>query len=403
MTRRRPKTANQNRLGIYAGLFIYYIFASLLYLVSIPFLLYLSTKEKYKKSIPARFFPLNNRPLDLADVWFHSCSLGETKAVMPLAKRFESFGFSVITQTGFDEASRSVENSRFLPYEIFLPFWSRDHKLLVVMEAELWPLLFASAKMRGAKTALINARISDKSFPKYKKFSYFYRMLFYFVDAVFAQTDIDKRRLEELGAKNVAVVGNIKQFVGGYELLDLPADERKNFIAASTHEGEEELMVNSFADAGLLKKERLIVVPRHPERFAAVSSMLEKFAAERSLSFSKFSEERSLFADIVLVDKIGELVNVYSKSYLVVLGGAFADIGGHNPLEPAYFGAKLISGTHVFNQKASFEKVKNAYFCVASELTSLLASHDSLLKSEIVNLEDSIGMTQKGLLALLED
>jgi 3-deoxy-D-manno-octulosonic-acid transferase len=402
LTRRRPKTANQNRLGIYAGLFVYYVFAFTLYLVSIPFLLYLSIKEKYKKSIPARFFLFNNRPLDSADVWFHSCSLGETKAVMPLAKRFESFGFSVITQTGFDEASKSVKNSRFLPYEIFLPFWTRRHKLLVVMEAELWPFLFASAKMRGAKTALINARISDKSFPKYKKFSYFYRMLFYFVDAVFAQTDIDKIRLEALGAKNVVVAGNIKQFVGGYELFDIPSDERKNFVAASTHDGEEELIINSFADAGLLKKERLVVAPRHPERFAAVSSMLEKFAAEHSLSFSKFSEERSLFADIVLVDKIGELVNVYAKSYLTVLGGAFAEIGGHNPLEPAYFGAKLISGTHVFNQKASFEKVKNAYFCVASELVLLFANHDSLLKSEIVNLEDSIGAIQKGLLGLLE-
>ncbi len=373
----------------------------LLYIIALPFLIYLTFKQKYKQSIPARFFLFKNPPLAKCDVWFHSCSLGETKAVMPLAKRFNEFGFSVITGTGFNEALLTSKNTRFLPYEVFLPFWVRPTKLLVVMEAELWLLLFACAKMRGSKTALINARISDRSYPKYKKFSFFYRTLFCFVDAVFAQSEVDKTRLESLGAKNVYVSGNIKQFVGGYEINDIKTDERRNFVAASTHNGEEAAILEAFWEAGLFKKERLIIVPRHPERFESVFGYLSEFASKNSLTLSRFGEDRAMLADIVLVDKIGELVNVYAKSYLVVLGGAFAEIGGHNPLEPAYFGTKLISGTHVFNQQASFEKVKNAYFCVASELASLLKNHENLVKSEIFELEDAMGNTEKGLRELL--
>lgn len=328
--------------------------------------------------------------------------MGETKAIMPLAKRFGSFGFSVITGTGFDEARAATPNSRFLPYELFLPFWTPHSKVLVVMEAELWPLLFVSAKLRGAKTALVNARISERSYPKYKRFTFFYKTLFYFVDAVYAQSETDKIRLESLGAKNVSVTGNIKQFVGGYEIKEISCDDRRNFVAASTHESEERSIAEAFKVAGLLARERLIVVPRHPERFESVGAYLSEFAAQNSLSFSRFSEDQSLFADIVLVDKIGELINIYAKAYLVVLGGAFAEIGGHNPLEPAYFETKLISGTHIFNQKASFDKVKNAYFCVASELPSLLANHETLLKSETFELEDSIGNIEKGIRELFE-
>lgn len=344
----------------------------------------------------------SNSPLDECDVWFHSCSLGETKAAGPLIKRFERTGLTAITNTGHDEALRITSNVRFLPYEIFLPFWVGRHKLLVVMEAELWLLLFVAAKARGARTALINARISEKSYPKYKRFRSFYKILFCFVDGVFAQSEADKIRLEELGAKKVYVTGNIKQAVGNYELSDIPSDDRRNFAAASTHDGEEAAIVEAFMAAGLFGKERLVVIPRHPERFEAVAEYLKNVAMANSLSFGRFGEKRELYADIVLVDAMGELVNVYAKSYLVVLGGAFAQIGGHNPLEPAYFGTKLISGTHTFNQKASFEKVKNSYFCVASELSSLLAKHESLKNSELDRLEDALGETQKGLLELLK-
>ncbi len=401
MTIWRLKTPKIKKAGAFSLLFVYYTLSVALYVLALPLLCFLSFKQKYKKSIPARFFLKNNPPLEKCDVWFHSCSLGETKAISSLAKKFESRGGSVITGVGYDEALKIGENSRFLPYEMFLPFWIKPVKLLVVMEAELWLALFAVAKLKGAKTALINARISDRSYPKYKRFSFFYRAIFSFVDAVFAQSETDKIRLESLGAKNVFVVGNIKQSIGGYDVKEIKTDEKQNFTAASTHEGEEELIAKAFLDAGLCRKARLIVVPRHPERFETVYTYLSKFASQNSLSISRFSEDETLFADIVLVDKIGELISIYAKSYLVVLGGAFASIGGHNPMEPAYFGAKLISGTHIFNQKSSFEKLKNAYFCEPDELLGLLKNHQELQKSELFGLSDAMGDVEKGLCELL--
>lgn len=400
--RRSKKTANLRKIGLFARLFVYYLLSTSLYILALPLLVYLTFKQKYKESIPARFFLVNNPSFKECDVWFHSCSLGETKAVSPLAKRFKKIAMSAITKTGYDEACTLSTNSRYLPYELFLPFWAPKTKLLVVMEAELWMLLFVCTKMKGAKTALINARISEKSYPKYMRFRFFYKTLFCFVDVVFAQSMADKERLESLGAKNVQVTGNIKQAVGNYNIRDIQTDARRNFVAASTHDGEEEAIANAFLSAGLFKKERLVVVPRHPERFLRVEGYLRDFALANHLSFSKFSEDRSMFADIVLVDALGELINVYAKSYLAILGGAFAKIGGHNPLEPAYFGAKLISGTHIFNQQASFEKVKNAYFCEADSIVDLLVNHENLAHSELFGLEDALGDTEKGLRELLE-
>lgn len=327
--------------------------------------------------------------------------MGETKALTPLAKRFEGAALSAVTQTGYEEGVRSFGKSSYLPFELFLPFWAPKASLLVVMEAELWPMLFISAKLRGAKTALINARISDRSYPKYKKFAFFYRFIFSFVDAVFAQSEVDKKRLTSLGAKNVFVVGNIKQSISSFEVKKIPTDEKRNFTLASSHEGEEAVVAEAFWRAGLFGANRLVVVPRHPERFEAVKSYLKEFANSRSLSFAAFSENKSLLADIVVVDKIGELVSVYAHSYLVVLGGAFAKIGGHNPIEPSYFGVKLISGKHIFNQQTSFEKVANSYFCDEQELMGLLAGHENLCKSSLKELGDPLGETEKGLRELL--
>ncbi|HRF56925.1 MAG TPA: glycosyltransferase N-terminal domain-containing protein, partial [Campylobacterales bacterium] len=121
MTIWRLKTPKIKKAGVFSLLFLYYTLSVALYVLALPLLCFLPFKQKYKKSIPARFFLKNNPPLEKCDVWFHSCSLGETKAISSLAKKFESRGGSVITGVGYDEALKIGENSRFLPYEMFLP------------------------------------------------------------------------------------------------------------------------------------------------------------------------------------------------------------------------------------------------------------------------------------------
>ncbi len=364
--------------------FLYYLLSLLILVVAAPYLIYLSFKNKYKKSVPARFFLLGNRSLKRSEqgIWFHACSLGETVALAPLTKYLNKYVLSITTttQTGFDAAKKQVDRARFLPYEFWLPFWVRKQKVLVVLEAELWYMLFVAAKAKGTKTVLLNARISDRSYRSYKKMAWFYKRIFRYVDKVFCQSETDKVRLKELGAKDVEVIGNIKLANEVKATKSLPKPEGDMIVAASTHEGEEKLILEAFAvyQKEEIRKERLVVVPRHPERFASVHQLMEAFAKEMKLSYHRYSQQADFESDLVLVDMLGELINIYAISDVVILGGAFAPIGGHNPLEPATFKNKIISGTHYFNQKGLFPLVSNLQVCENEELVSCLERIDTI-------------------------
>ena len=351
--------------------YLYTFVVSLFYILSLPALFALSLKQKYRYSIPARFFLYKNPPFQKSSIHFHACSPGETKALAPLIEEFEEVNISVITQTGFDEAKKYHNaNVRYLPFEPLLWWWIRAQKALVVMEAELWYLLFFLSKKRGAKTFLINARISDRSYPSYKRFAWFYRHIFENIDYVFAQTAQDKKRLESLGAKNVEVVGNIK-------LLNKPkvtkhyTKKRPIIVAASTHDPEEEIIATDWV-MSQKDKSTLVVVPRHPERFDEVDELLSHIAKREDLRYHRLSQHKSLDADIVLIDVMGELINLYAVADLVILGGSFVPVGGHNPIEPAFFGVPIISGEHIFNQKESYAAVKGIEIVDASKLQEIL-------------------------------
>lgn len=364
--------------------FFYTLFVALLYIVALPFLLLLSFKQKYHLSIPARFFLYKNKAFEKSDsVWFHACSLGEVNSLKSIIESLEekSVNLSVITQTGF-KAGKSIKNVhvRYLPYEIFLPFWITKQKVLVVTEAELWPFLFVFAKAKGAKTILINARISDNSYKSYKKFVFFYRWIFLHVDKIFAQSEVDKTRLLELGAKEVEVIGNIKTITTPKVTKKYAKPNKEVITLASSHEGEEELLLDSLH---VKKNQMLIVVPRHPERFEKVHILLQNYAKKNNLTYSRFSQKESFESDVVLCDKMGELINIYAITDITYLCGAFKDgIGGHNPLEPAFFGNKIISGKYYFNQKPLFALVKNIVIVAVEEVKSL--NYDLIEQSEIL-------------------
>jgi len=358
----------------------YNLILTITYILLIPYLLYKKRENKYKDAIPSKFFLKNNPKFDFSGIWFHSCSMGEVKAIKPLIEEFENkANISVITNTGFEEAKTVSQNVRYLPFEIFLPFWITKQKVLVVMEAELWYMLFLCAKRKGAKTLLINARISDRSYKSYLRFKFFYKKIFENIDKVFAQSQIDKKRLEELGAKNVEVIGNIKLAQLPQKKLDLKKPNSKVIVAASTHEGEEELILSSY------KKEygKLIVVPRHPERFLKVEELIKDYIKDKEISFHKYSLKEDFSSDIILIDKMGMLNDIYSIGDITILGGAFANVGGHNPIEPAYFGNIIISGKNIFNQKSLFECIKNYYLIEKNELKEYLEKASTLLKPEL--------------------
>ncbi len=353
--------------------------------MAIPFLLFLLFKQKYHFSVPSRFFLYKNRPLKKDTIWFHVCSFGEVRSLKPILNRLNGKkSITVTTNTGYEEAQKYDAEVRFLPYELFLPFWITKQKVLVVSEAELWFMLFFIAKIRDTKTILINARISDNSYKSYQKFSWFYRYIFANIDKVFAQSLKDEDRLKSLGAKNIIVTGNIKAYQEIEVSRKLSKPPREVVTIASTHEREEELILNSLK----MKKDNrvLIVVPRHPERFKSVDKLLKTFSLSSNLSYHKFSQHEHFDSDIVLVDSLGELINIYAISDSVILGGSFIDgIGGHNPLEPAYFGCKVVSGEYIFNQQALFELVENIVMTDIENLDEIL---DKLETTKILGSVD---------------
>lgn len=377
--------------------FLYSFLSFFLYLLALPFLALFSFKTKYKDSLPARFFLWNNKPLKAHGIWFHSCSFGEAKAIRSIVESLpkESLRMSTTTQTGFKVIKGYTRESRYLPFEPLLFGWLKPQKALVVMEAEFWYLLFALAQSRGAKTLLINARMSDRSFPKYQKIGWLYREIFKHIDEVYAQTVKDKERLESLGAQNVVVTGNIKlaQLPAVTKVIKKPSS--LVVCGGSTHEGEEALILDAF---GALKEEHpeavLLLVPRHPERFDKVAKMMEDFAKTYQLTTQRYSQNEVLGSDIILVDVLGELVNIYAISDIVILGGAFEPIGGHNAAEAAQFGCKIISGEHYFNQKDIFDAIEGIAVVEASNLSRRVLQHGLLKPTKIKNRSDITPITE---------
>lgn len=374
-------------------LILYTSILCFVYILAIPFLLFLSKKKlKYKESIKARFFLKNNPPLEPDGIWFHSCSYGEARAIYPILEKFPQniLRLTTTTQTGYRAIfQKSPKNSRYLPFEILLFSWIKPQKILVVVEAELWYLLFLLAKKKGAKTILINARISSRSFPRYRAFKWLYKRIFENIDEVYAQTTTDKTRLEALGAKSVEVIGNIKLFNIPKPTRKLSKPKALLICAGSTHEMEESIILNAFIE--FRKKElnsRLAIAPRHPERFNRVSLLIEEFSKEHHLSWHRFSENEAFNSDIILIDVLGELVNIYAISDIVILGGAFEPYGGHNFAEPAQFNCKIISGKHYFNQIDIFNMVDGIEIVDKDNLKDALLEYKKIKKAVIKKQTD---------------
>jgi 3-deoxy-D-manno-octulosonic-acid transferase len=368
-----------------------------LYLIALPFLIYLSFKQKYKESIPSRFFLSKNNSLQNRDsIWFHVCSLGEAGALKPILKllKDEKISITTITQTGQAEAKKYDGEVRYLPYEMFLPFWIKKQRILVVLEAEFWYLLFAVAVSQGTRVILLNARISDKSVKKYLQFAWFYKRLLDNVEIIYAQSEVDKNRFLALGAKNIEVVGNIKLAGEIKHNKEYEKPESELIVAGSTHDGEEKSVLAGFVEYKHEHNSRLIIVPRHPERFESVYTLMQEAATNNGLTLSRFSEDKSLSTDMILVDMMGELNNIYKISDIAILGGAFKeDVGGHNPLEPAYFGCKIITGKHFFHQKELFKYVHHVQYVQHGEIFEALKNAKDLPPSmveETINLEPVI-------------
>ena len=250
-----------------------------------------------------------------------------------------------------------------LPWAVRAYLNALKPRLLVLAETEFWPNLLSGCSRRGIPVAVVNARISDRSWPRYKMLRRLWKPLLGRLSSVLAQSEIDAERLIAIGcaAERVCVAGNLKFDVRAAEEAEATRMLRAKLaglrlvVAGSTLEGEEAALLEAWprlrADDARLA---MVLAPRHPERFGSVTALLEKSGNKwtRRSEWCAQSTEPLQAGEIVLLDTIGELASVYSLASVAFVGGSVVPAGGHNPLEPAQFGVPIVMGPHIANFRA---------------------------------------------------
>ncbi|HEX8174689.1 MAG TPA: 3-deoxy-D-manno-octulosonic acid transferase [Pyrinomonadaceae bacterium] len=368
-----------------------YLLYSLLFtlgilLLSPRFILDAFSHGKYVEGLRERLGRLPLIPSEGAPIiWLHCVSVGETQAARPLARLLlEKFPrhklvVSTVTRTGQRVAREVFRNEAAAV--IYFPFdwaWTVrraltqvNPEIVLVMETELWPRFMLECRRRSIPVALVNGRLSEKSFGRYMLIRSFIKRVVNCLDMALMQSEADAGRIRALGLEDgrVEVSGNVK-----FDLLASTGEEalteslrdrfgldeaRPLVIAASTHATEERIALEAFK---LLRATpegrdaRLLLAPRHPERFEEVAALL----ASSGLKWSRRSEAaraEDKVSDVILLDSIGELRAAYPLARLVFVGGSIAQTGGHNVLEPAACGACIITGAHTKN----FTAIINAF------------------------------------------
>lgn len=334
-----------------------------------------------------------DRP-DGRPVWVHAASVGETNAVLPLIDRLRGLGFEVLLTTGTVTsaaiAARRLPDGvvhQYVPLDLpgpvaaFLDYWSP--RLALFVESEIWPGILRGLVKRTIPFVLVNARISGRSYRRWRRSGPIGRAIMRRIGLCIAQSSLDARRFANLGIANVEIAGNLKFDVPA---PDFDADaltrlreeigERPVLVAASTHEGEEAAIVEVHrrlrdANPGLLT----IIVPRHPDRGDAIAEMV---SAAGLVPFRR-SAGQAIGADtqVFIADSLGEMGLWLRLGAVVFLGASLVPLGGHNPIEPAKSGVPMVHGPHVANFADIFATLADARasICVrnADELAEAVA------------------------------
>ena len=373
-------------------------------------LLWRSRKQpEYLQHISERFGFFSVRS-DKPVIWLHAVSVGETRATQSLVVRLRAsypdhqILLTHTTPTGRAASEQLYGDSvlrAYLPYDY--PFAVNGFlrrfrpQLGILMETEIWFNLIRSCRIAGTPLLLLNARMSEKSSHGYARFTRLTRNALVNLAAVAAQTADDAARLSSLGAENVSVMGNLKFDIEpppamlelGKQLREQFGDTRKIFLAASTREGEEMLLLDAMQNIpvpGLL----LVIVPRHPQRFIEVADLIKK----RGFKFQLRSENCSvkLETKVVLGDSMGEMFAYYTATDLAFIGGSLLPYGGQNLIEACAVGTPVLVGPHMYNFAEATRLAVSSGAAIQILNTSQLASVTQGLFEDTVMLH---GMRQQ--------
>ncbi len=362
---------------------LYSILYTIAFILLVPF--FLIKREKYAAGFWQRFgnlpeFEQDGRPV----IWIHCVSVGETNAARPLiSKILEEYpNYRLVVST-------TTKTGQYLAYKLFakdadlifyFPFDWRfvvrkvlkniRPRVVLIMETEIWLNFFRETHKSGSRIFIINGRLSKKSLKRYLWIRKTMKRVFQYVDAALMQTAKDAKRLVELGMNpnKIKVTGNFKfdqqkdeeeKLLTAYFRERFGFDKSSNLIvAASTHEPEEEWLLEAFKKvykAGIPELPRLMLVPRHPERFDEVAELIEKTGFSWTKRTAALNLEDEL-ADIILLDSIGELRSIYPLAEIVFVGGSLIPHGGQNILEPALEKKTIVTGAYMMNFQAMAEE-----------------------------------------------
>jgi len=356
--------------------FLYSVALAVGMLVSLPYWLFQMARHgKYRKGLAERLGRVPSRIQRPAEnervIWIHAVSVGEVLGVAGLVEELQRRSpqarifVSTTTDTGQALARKRFGEASVFYFPMDFRFAIRPYlralrpRMVVIAETEFWPNFIQLAKRNGARIAVVNARISDRSWPKYRRFRGLLGRLLGNVDLFLAQTAEDAARLRDIGASadRVRVAGNLKFDVVAPDPPAIVESLRKAIAASgagpvlvcgSTVEGEEPLLLKAFENV-LVQHPRavMILAPRHPERFAAVAAVLEQM----SIRFWRRSDwnGENLTGGVLLLDTIGELSALYALADIAFVGGSLVPRGGHNILEPAQHGVATVAGNHTEN------------------------------------------------------
>ncbi len=353
-----------------------------LFVVVSPYFLYQAIRyRKYIGTLRQRlgFLPITFNIDAEESIWIHAVSVGEALTARALAADLKSryprlrLFLSTTTIAGQQVARRSLTD---VDAVFYFPFdWTFivrrtmrlvRPRLFIMMETEIWPNLLRECRRRGVKTVMINGRISSRSYPRYKMVRPFFRRVLGDVDRFCVQSEESARRLADLGADaaHITVTGSLK-----FDSLEMPmaaahgkprervlrffrlSPNRTVLVAGSTMRGEESAVLGAFAKIKTAAPSALLVLaPRHPERFAEVER-LARDAGFVTIKRSELPIDAEPRADVVVLDTLGELAQLYQVGTAVFVGGSLEDHGGHNILEPAIFGKPILFGPHMQNFK----------------------------------------------------
>lgn len=380
---------------------IYNIFFFICLLIAVPFLAVFMPKNELKMRLSIY------KKGEQGYLWFHCASIGELNAVKPLIKHIKEkypnkkILLTTMTVTGFESANtvKEINETKLLPFDLillYMRFFKRfNPQALIIVETELWFSLLSACRKAKIPVGIVNGRISDKSLNKYHFLSRFLKKSFKHVSFVGAQSDEHKNRYLSLGFKNVHNTHNLKFCTElptvDKEIIKSEWDVNQDafiIVWGSSRDGEEELLLSL---QRRLKQKipnlLFILAPRHLNRLSQITELFKK------TKYRLLSDKKETDFELMIIDSIGQLYKAYSIADVAIIGGSFIDYGGHNPLEPIYYGVPTIIGQHHSNCRDLVQKLMNKEAIIISNKRRLLNDIIKLAKNR--ELRMSYGDTGK--------